>query len=89
MYDHVVSMTKPCLKSTDAANVVTQSSFECDVSLAAPVVNIIHGENELNTSLATSSTSLVSNSEDHHVYTCSNPTSSDMSLTTNSTGDYN
>ena len=89
MFMYVVTVTKPCLKSTNAANVVTHSSLECGVSLAAPVVNIIHGENELNTSLATLSTSHVSSSEDHHVHTCSNPTSSDMSLTTNSTGDYN
>ena len=81
-------MTQPCLKSTDAANVVTQSSFECGVSLTAPVVNTVHGENELNTSLATSSTSHVSCSEDHHVPTFSNPTSSDMPLTKNSTGNY-
>ena len=82
-------MTRPCLKSTDDANVVTQSSFEYDVSLTAPVVNIVHGENELNTSLATSSISHVSSSEYHHVHTYSNPTSSDVSFTTNSIGNYN
>ena len=86
-YVHVVTMTQPCLKSTDAANVVTQSSLECDVLLTAPAVNIVHGENELNKSLATSSTSHVSGSEDHHVHTCSNPTSSDLSFTTDSLGD--
>ena len=81
-------MTKPCVKSTDAANSITQSSLECGVSLAAPAINIIHGENELNTSLTSSSTNHVSSSEDHHVITCLNPTSSGMPLTTNSTGDY-
>ena len=89
MCDHVVTMTRPCLKSTDAANTVTQSSFECDVSLVAPAVNIVHGDNELNTLLISSSTSHVSSSEDHHVHTCSNPTSSDLSFTTDSLGDYN
>ena len=88
LWYHVVTMKQPCLKSTDAANVVTDSSLECDVSLAAPAVNIVHGENELNTSLASSSTSHVSSSEHHHVLTFSNPTSSDISLTTNSTGNY-
>ena len=89
MYVHVVTMTQPCLKSTDAANTVTRSSFECDVSRAAPVVNIVHGDNELNTSLISLSTSHVSSSEDHHVHTCSNSTSSDLSVTANSLGDYN
>ena len=80
-------MTQPCLKSTNAANSVIQSSLECGVSLAAPVVNIVHGENELNTSLISSSPNHVSSSEDHHVITCLNPSSSGMPLTTNSTGD--
>ena len=74
------------LISTDAADVVTQSSFQCCVSVAAPAVNIIDEYDELNTSLASSSTSHVSSSEDHHVHTCSNPTSTNRSLTSSSIG---
>ena len=78
--------TQSSLISTDAADTVTQSSFQCCVSVAAPAVNIIHEDNELNTSLVCSYTSHVSSSEDHHVHICSNPTPTDTSLTSSSTG---
>ena len=80
--------TQSSLISTDATDTVTQSSFQCCVSVTAPAVNIIHEDDELNTSLASSSTSHVSSSEDHQVRTCSNPTSTDTSLTSNSAGNY-
>ena len=78
--------TQSSLISTDAADAVTQPSFQCCVSVAAPAVNIIYEDNELNTSLVSSSTSHVSSSEDHHVHTCSNPTTTDTSLTSNFIG---
>ena len=85
---YIVTMThmQSSLISTDAADAVTQSSFQCCVSVAAPAENIIHEDDKLNTLLASLSTSHVSSSEDHHVHTCSNPTSTDTSLTSNSIG---
>ena len=75
--------TQSSLISSDVADAVTQSSIHCCESVAAPVVNIIHEDNELNTSLASSSTSHVSSSDNHHVHTCSNPTSTDTGFSSN------
>ena len=86
MYTVTMTHTQSSLICTDAADAVTQSSFHCCVSVVAPAVNIIHEDDELNTSLVSSSTRHVSSNEDHHVHTCSNPTSTDASLNSNSTG---
>ena len=86
MYIVTMTHTQSFLISTDAADAVTHSSFQCCVSVAAPAVNIIHEDDELNTSLASSSTSHVSSNEDHHVHTCSNPTSTNRSLISSSIG---
>ena len=56
---------------------VAQLSLQPSVSLAGPVVNILHEENEQSTSFVSSS--CVSTSEDH-VHTCSTAISTDMSL---------
>ena len=45
---------------------VVQSSFYCTVPAVAPVVQIVHQENER----GTTSTKFASTSEEHHVYIC-------------------
>ena len=72
-----MSFIQPYLNTTD----LDQSSFQCSVSLAGPVVNIVHEENEQSTSfVSSSSTSFVSTSEDHHVHICPTTISTDTSL---------
>ena len=45
---------------------VVQSSFHCTVPAVAPVVQIVHQENQH----STTSAKFASTSEDHHVYIC-------------------
>ena len=76
-YYFVAPFLQPCLRTIDVA----QSSLQCSVSLAGPVVNIVHEENEQSTSFVSSSSTIsVSTSKDHHVHTCPTSISIDMSL---------
>lgn len=68
----VVPFIQPCLRPTDVA----QSSLQCSVPLAGPVVNVVDEENEPSTSFASTLTSC---SEDHYVHICSTTISADVS----------
>ena len=74
----VALFLQPCLRTVD----LVQSPLQCSASLAGPVVNVVHEENEQSTSFISSSTSCVSTSEDHHVHICSTTISTDTSLST-------
>jgi len=68
---------KPLFKTS----ALTQSSLQCNVSLVAPVRNIIHvGNKQTGALFVPSSTSCVATSEDEHVHICSTPISTDVSL---------
>ena len=81
----IAAIIQPSLKST----AVAQSSFQCSASLAGPVVNIVHVEDEQPVT-PSSSTSCVATSEDQHVHICSTvPISTDMSLSNTDSIDIN